>query len=66
MARGKSMNERQMIKMADAQASKDKYIQQVAAKTASPSEQIANAKFLHDSGAITQAEYDALNAKALA
>jgi hypothetical protein len=66
IARGKSMNERQMAKIADAQASQEKYIQQVAAKTASPAEQIANAKSLLDSGAITQAEYDALKAKALA
>jgi Short C-terminal domain/Phospholipase_D-nuclease N-terminal len=66
IARGKSMNERQMAKMADAQASQEKYIQQVAAKTASPAEQIAHAKSLLDSGAITQAEFDALKAKALA
>jgi hypothetical protein len=59
IARGKSMNERQMAKMADAQASQEKYIQSVAAKTASPAEQIANAKTLLDSGAISQAEFDA-------
>ncbi|MGB8021934.1 MAG: SHOCT domain-containing protein [Candidatus Nanopelagicales bacterium] len=66
IARGRSMNERQMAKLADAQASQERYIQQVAAKTATPAEQIANAKSLLDSGAITQAEFDALKAKALA
>ena len=66
IARGKSMNERQMAKLADAQASQEKYIQSVAAKTTSPADQIASAKSLLDSGAITQAEFDALKAKALA
>ena len=65
IARGKSMNERQMAKAADAQASQERYIQSVAAKTASPAEQIASAKSLLDSGAIDQAEFDALKAKAL-
>ena len=55
-----------MAKMADAQASQEQYIQQVAATTATPAEQIANAKALLDSGAISQAEFDALKAKALA
>jgi hypothetical protein len=66
IARGKSMNERQMAKLADAQASQEKYIQSVAAKTTSPADQIASAKSLLDSGAISQAEFDALKAKALA
>ncbi len=66
IARGKSMNERQMAKMADSQASQEKYIQTVAAKSSTPAEQIASAKGLLDSGAITQAEFDALKAKALA
>ena len=66
IARGKSMNERQMAKMADAQASQEKYIKSVAATTTSPAEQIASAKSLLDSGAISQAEFDALKAKALA
>jgi hypothetical protein len=65
IARGKSMNERQLAKMADAQASQEKYIQSVAAKTATPAEQITSAKALLDSGAISQAEFDALKAKAL-
>lgn len=66
IARGKSMGQRQMTAMADAQAQQEKYIQNVAAKTKSPAEQIADAKGLLDSGALTQAEFDALKAKALA
>jgi hypothetical protein len=66
IARGRSMGERQMAAIADQQAAQEKYIQSVAAKTATPAEQIANAKGLLDSGAISQAEYDALKAKALA
>ncbi|MGB8020191.1 MAG: SHOCT domain-containing protein [Candidatus Nanopelagicales bacterium] len=66
IARGKSMGERQMAAMAQQQAAQEKYIQSVAAKTATPAEQIADAKALFDSGAISQAEYDALKAKALA
>jgi hypothetical protein len=66
IARGKSMGERQMAQVADAQAQQEKYIQSVAAKTKTPTEQINDAKSLLDSGAITQAEFDALKAKALA
>lgn len=66
IARGKSMGERQMAAMAAAQAQQEKYIQNVASKSKSPAEQIADAKGLLDSGAITQAEFDALKGKALA
>ncbi|MCU0262391.1 MAG: SHOCT domain-containing protein [Candidatus Nanopelagicales bacterium] len=66
IVRGKSMNERQMAAMANAQAQQEKYIQNVAAQAKSPAEQIADAKGLLDSGAITQAEFDAMKAKALA
>ena len=66
IARGKSMNERQMAAMAQQQASQEKYIQSVAAKTATPAEQITSAKALLDSGVITQAEFDSLKQKALA
>lgn len=66
IARGNSMGERQLKQMADAQAAQEKYIQQVAAKTATPAEQIAHAKQLLDSGAITPAEFESLKKKALA
>ena len=66
IARGRSMSERQMQAIADAQVQQEKYIKEVAAKTANPADQIASAKALLDSGTIDQAEFDALKAKALA
>jgi hypothetical protein len=66
IARGDSMNHRQLQAMSEAKAAQDRYIQQAAAKAANPAEQIASAKQLLDSGAISQQEYDALKAKALA
>ena len=66
IARGRSMTERQMAEMAQQQAAQDTYIKQVAATSTSAADQIASAKALLDSGAITQAEFDTLKAKALA
>jgi hypothetical protein len=65
IARGKSMGERQMAAVADAQAQQEKYIKSVAASSSSPVDEINSAKGLLDSGAITQEEYDGLKAKAL-
>ena len=65
VVRGKSMGERQMKAVVEQQAAQDKYIQQVA-HTSAPAEEIAQAKALLDAGAINQAEFDALKAKALA
>ena len=58
------MSERSMEQMKAQQAQQAEYIQSVAG-TSSPADQIASAKSLLDSGAITQAEFDALKAKAL-
>ena len=66
IARGKSMGERQMAAIAQAQSEQEKYIKKVAASSAStPADQIASAKSLLDSGAISQSEFDTLKAKAL-
>ena len=66
IARGRNMTERQMTAMAQQQAAQDTYIKQVAATSTSAADQIASAKALLDSGAITQAEFDTLKVKALA
>jgi Phospholipase_D-nuclease N-terminal/Short C-terminal domain len=65
VARGGSMAERQAKQMEEIKAAQDSYIQQVAGSGSSPTDQIAQAKALLDSGSITQAEFDALKAKAL-
>ncbi len=66
IARGRSMTERQMAEAAEIKAAQDQYIQEVAGTKANPASQIADAKSLLDSGAISQTEFDALKAKALA
>jgi len=66
IARGKSMARRGMESQAAAMQQSDAYIRSVAGSGASASEEIERSKKLLDSGAITQAEYDALKAKALA
>ncbi|MFH8253270.1 SHOCT domain-containing protein [Microbacterium sp. B2969] len=69
IARGGGMQQRQLEQMRSMQAAQAEYIQSVAAKSApssSATEQIASAKSLLDSGAISQAEFDTLKAKALA
>jgi len=66
IARGRSMTERQTKAVTQAQAAQADYIKQVAGSGSSPADQISSAKSLLDSGAITQSEYDALKAKALA
>jgi len=59
------MGERSMKQAQEAQAQMDTYVRS-AAGSADPAAQIAKAKELLDGGAITQAEYDGLKAKALA
>jgi type VI protein secretion system component VasK len=65
IARGKGMAERKQAQYQAAQKETDNYIRTVASST-SPAEQITHAKALLDSGAVTQAEFDTLKAKALA
>jgi Short C-terminal domain/Phospholipase_D-nuclease N-terminal len=66
IARGHGMHERQLEQAQAAQAAQAAYIQSVAAPSGGAASQIADAKGLLDSGAITQAEFDQLKAKALA
>ena len=65
IARGNGMAERSQKEAKQYQAATDQYIRQTVG-AASPSDEIAKAKALLDSGTITQAEYDQLKAKALA
>ena len=65
IARGKGMQERQLEQAKEMQAAQASYIQAVAGSTTA-TDQIASAKSLLDSGAITQDEFTALKAKALA
>jgi hypothetical protein len=66
IARGKGMQERQLEQAQDMQAAQAEYIKSVAGSSGSPADQISSAKGLLDSGAITQAEFDQIKAKALA
>jgi predicted ferric reductase len=68
VARGRGMAERQSVDMQRAQAANEAYIRQVAGNGSgnTPTDQIARAKNLLDSGAITPAEFDRLKAAALA
>jgi uncharacterized SAM-binding protein YcdF (DUF218 family) len=67
IARGHGMQQRQVEQAQAMQAAQADYIKSVATSgPGSATEEIASAKGLLDSGAITQAEFDALKAKALA
>jgi hypothetical protein len=66
IVRGKGMAERSAKAMDAARRAQDDYVRSVAGSGASAPEQIARAKELLDSGAITAEEYAALKAKALA
>ncbi|MET4157559.1 SHOCT domain-containing protein [Agromyces sp. PvR057] len=66
IARGRGMAERNASRLVSAQAESADYIRNVAGTSAaSPAAEIEKSKQLFDSGAITQAEYEALKAKAL-
>ena len=64
IARGRGMTERSLKSAEAMKRQQDAYIRQAAGK-ASPVDEIAKAQAMLDSGAITQAEYDTLKAKAL-
>lgn len=66
IARGRGMQERQLEQAKDMHEAQAAYIKSVTATSGSAADQIASAKSLLDSGAITQAEFDQLKAKALA
>ena len=65
IAEGKGMGERAQQRAQSQQAQVDDYVRTVAA-SGSPTEEIAKGQDLLKSGAITQAEFDQLKAKALA
>ena len=67
IARGNGMTKRSMAQAAEMRAAQDDYIRQTAGSGGgSTVDDISKAKSLLDSGAISQAEFDALKAKALA
>ena len=65
IAEHKGMAERSVKQQQAAQEQFDEYVKS-AASSSDPSEQIAKAKQLLDSGTITQAEFDQIKQKALA
>jgi hypothetical protein len=64
IAQGKHMAERRMAEAQQSRAAFDDYVRDVAADTG-PSDQIAKAKQLLDSGAIDAAEFEQIKRKAL-
>jgi Mn2+/Fe2+ NRAMP family transporter len=65
IVRGREMGERSMRQAQRMQGEQEAYIREVAT-SASPADQIAQAKSMVDSGAITPAEFERLKEKALA
>jgi hypothetical protein len=63
ITRGRGMSERQFTAAQQAKAQTDSYIRSVA--TVSPSDEIAKAKALLDSGSISQSDFDRLKTRAL-
>ena len=66
IARGNGMQKRGIAQAQEMRAAQDAYIRQTAGTGGGAADDIAKAKSLLDSGAITRAEFDALKAKALA
>ena len=65
IARGRGMAERNAARVAESQAASADYIRTVAGSSSSTAAEIEKGKQLLDSGAITQAEFESLKAKAL-
>ena len=65
IAEHEGMAKRNMAQVQQSQQQFDDYVKSVASPGGDPASQIADAKKLLDSGAITQAEFDQLKAKAL-
>jgi Short C-terminal domain/Phospholipase_D-nuclease N-terminal len=66
IARGRGMAERQAAAVHAAQSAQAAYIREAAGTPSSPTDDIAKAKALLDSGAITAEEFAHLKSKALA
>lgn len=64
IARGRGMGRRRVAKAAQAQADVESYIRSAAGRH--PASELASAKSLLDSGAITQAEFDKVKSLVLA
>jgi hypothetical protein len=60
------MADRRMKEVSDQQAQFDEYVRTTAGSSGGAADEIERAKGLLDAGTITQAEFDALKAKALA
>ena len=65
IAQHDGMAQRQADAMSQAQQQTDEYIRSVATNGGGAADQIAKGKELLDSGAISQAEFDSLKARAL-
>jgi len=66
IARGRSMAERSAATMKAQEEATREYIKQTAGTASSPAEELTKLKALHDSGAISDAEFATLKAKVLA
>lgn len=66
ISQSSAMADRRMAQVKASQESFDSYVKSVAASSPAPGAEIERAKGLLDSGAITEAEYDEIKAKALA
>jgi hypothetical protein len=66
IARGHGMTQRSIEQQTELQKQQAEYVRSIAGSGGNSADQIATAKKLLDEGTITQAEFDAMKAKALA